>query len=179
MRNHLVQYHNADEIGPLKIAARGCNPKFEVVSRKSSRNAQGSVVWLIVGKGSPRKYSLAFVFEVGSAGQLEAAEDDGFFQYYCRGTVGFTFRPAVALDGLDWFDDLLAHQSSFSFGLNPLHPYHVQRLLSLTRAYDAFIEGLWADYVEARTIRSLNPLTNRLEDTFQPLEGRPRTSRRR
>lgn len=177
MRNHLIQYHNVAEMGPLKSATRGRDPEFQVVSRKSSRNVLGSVIWLIVGKGSPRKYSLAFVFEVGSAGQIEAAEDNDFFQYYCRGTVGFAFRPPVALNDLDWFDDLLAHQSSFSFGLNPLDPYHVQSLLSLTRSYDAFIEALWADYVEARTIRSLNRQTNRLEGTFRPLEGRKRNRR--
>lgn len=177
MKRHYIQYHNEDEMGPLDEAASdGTDDCYQVVSRKAPQDAMGSIVWLIAGFGRPRQYDLSYVFEVSEVRPCEAGDDDRFsFEY--RGANGFTFEPPVSLEG-DWFDDFVAHQANFSFGLNPIHPYHVQEMLRLTKDLNPFVERLWNDFVESRTIRRRQRGTGEFAGTFHPLAGRETTRTR-
>lgn len=171
MKHHYVQYHNEDEMGPLEEGGpEGTDDSYQVVSRKAPHDALGSIVWLIAGSGRPRRYSLCYVFEVSDVRPCAPGDDDRFsFEY--RGKRGFTFEPVLTLEGA-WFDDFVEHQASFSFGLNTIHPYHVQELLRRTKDLDPFFAALWDDFAESRTIRRRQRGTGEFGATFHPIEGR-------
>lgn len=171
MKHHYVQYHNEDEMGPLEEGGpEGTDDNYQVVSRKAPQDARGSIVWLIAGAGHPRRYCVSYVFEVSDVRPCDPGDDDQFsFKY--RGERGFTFEPALELEG-EWFDDFVEHQANFSFGLNTINPFHVQELLRRTRESDPFIASLWDDFEESRTIRRRQRGTGEFKATFHPVEPR-------
>lgn len=171
MKHHYLQYHDEDEMGPREEGGpEGTDDSYQVVSRKAPQDARGSIVWLIAGTGHPRRYSLSYVFEVSNVQPCDRGDDDRLsFKY--RGGCGFTFQPALELEG-EWFNDFVEHQASFSFGLNTIHPYHVQELLLRTRESDPFVAALWDDFAESRTIRRRQRGTGEFGATFHPFDGR-------
>jgi hypothetical protein len=109
---HYVAYHNTERMG--RTFSSG--DPFRVLTNKSVRLLQESVVWLIVGEGrSPRCFSLGSVFRVNDTGD---AQSDGF-KHYAAGR-GQMFDPPLSLNECAWFHGFRQALNSFQFGIQPL-----------------------------------------------------------
>ena len=75
----------------------------------------GSVVWLIVGEGRPRRFSVCQMFQADEVGPAAT----GRFEYVVRGRQGRRFG-ALRIDGEPWFAEFRASQGNFAFGLNEI-----------------------------------------------------------
>jgi hypothetical protein len=118
MKNFLV-YHNPDkmhcevtEVHALEI----------VTNRPAPRDAIGSRVWLITGRGRPRTFLLRSWFIVDKAG-----EADGEFKTKLSGTQGKVFEPMIELNQEEWLDDLKRQQRNFASGLQSITNEQVVR----------------------------------------------------
>ena len=106
---HFVVYHNPEKMGySAEEVTELC-----VVTNKAVDNLIGDRIWLIQGKGTPRKYTLRGTFIVDSVG---ADTEDGF-RHIVRGREGMLFRPEIAIGSLPWFKTFKASQGNFAFGL--------------------------------------------------------------
>ena len=125
-RSHFVQYHNSEKMG------YGCDQisDFQIVTRKPLQWLQesvlGSVVWLIVGEGRPRRFSVCLMFQ---ADQLGPAPTTGF-EYVVRGRHGRRFA-ALRIDEEPWFAEFRASQGNFAFGLSEIAPQFVPHFENL------------------------------------------------
>ena len=123
MKNY-VQYHNASKQGLLQIDTAD----FQIFANKSINHLVGHRVWLISGHGmsSPKHYQLEYVFRVDDVqpGTPNRA----------RGATGRRFAPALALNGLSWFEDFLKHQANFSLGVREIADEHQRELEALLAA---------------------------------------------
>jgi hypothetical protein len=105
-----VVYHNQDDRGgpPRR---RGTGP-FSIYSDKPSlERLLGNRVWVVSGRGTPKKWSLHYWF------RPSAVEPRGV-----RGEVGAAAPAAdgVSLDRFEWFKRLYVDRKLFSFGLQSL-----------------------------------------------------------
>lgn len=101
---------------------------FGIVTNSPVREIEGSTVWLIKGKGSPKKYSLCYQF---IAEGVESGEEHGF-KHRVYGSKGSWHKPAIELNSMAWFPDFRKAQGNFAFGLSPINqPEVVSGLLKL------------------------------------------------
>lgn len=117
---HFVQYHNPDRVGH----GHDEPADFRILTNKPLSLLEalpGNTVWLIMGEGRPRRYSMQFVFVVAHIGEC----DERGFRWFAQGTEGHRFHPRPRLDGdpFDgdpWFPLFLRRQANFSLGLREL-----------------------------------------------------------
>jgi len=120
---HYVAYHNTERMGPQL-------DMFRVYTSKSVGDLCGNTIWVIAGKGSPKKqYTLTSVFTVSDVGEADHPD----FKNYASGH-GHQFDPTPELNELGWFTELLKKMANFSLGLQQItEQNHVDRLLELAR----------------------------------------------
>jgi len=110
---HFVQYHKAADMGTYKPPDSG----FIVLTNKRSEPRQGDRVSLVMGKGSPCRYSLCCSFVVDSV-QRRAT---GRFRKQVLGSTGKHFTPFIPLNDMSWLPDLKRECGNFGFG-----PHHIK-----------------------------------------------------
>jgi hypothetical protein len=83
---------------------------FSILTNKSLNPTKGDIVWLVVGEGKPRRYSLGsrFVVEGRHTG------GGGRFKYEIFGLKGRDFVPLSLIDTLPWFQELFTKTAHFS-----------------------------------------------------------------
>jgi hypothetical protein len=116
--DHYVQYRNPALVGGDCLD--GIGGAFTIGTNKGLvRRLPGNRVWLICGRGRPRRYFLRSCFIVDEIGEERG---ESLFRFYAQGRRGHWFQPPLPLDGLPWFAEFRRVQSNFSFGLNPIAP---------------------------------------------------------
>jgi hypothetical protein len=125
---HYLQYHNPERYGPPQAPKAG--EPFYVLTRKAAgRRVAGSAIWLVVGEGRPRSYSLSKVFLadwVGPAG-------DPDFVHRIAGADGTLFEPPLLLDGYPWFLDMKYRLANFSLGFTEITNTYARYLIALAQ----------------------------------------------
>lgn len=111
MKN-FVMYHNPDAMGSDVESM----PGLSIVTDKEPKDIYESRVWLLTGRGSPRKYFLRSWFMVD---QIEP-EPTGKFKSKLSGKSGKVFDPMIELNQEPWFLDFLRSQGSFAFGFQAI-----------------------------------------------------------
>jgi hypothetical protein len=123
---HYLQYHNPERYGPPQSTEAG--EPFYVLTRKASgRQIAGSVIWLVVGEGHPRSFSLYKVFLADWVGPAR----DPDFVYRIQGNRGVRFDPPLELDGYPWFIDMKHHLANFSLGFTEITGSYARFLFEL------------------------------------------------
>ncbi len=119
-----VQYHNPDLIG-TDVASVAEHEEFAVGTNKTPpHGVLGSRVWLIGGRGRPRRYFLCYVFV---ADKIIDAPDD-HFRYTVSGTQGTRFVPPRDLTDAPWFAPFLRFNANFSLGLRTIPGQYIGHL---------------------------------------------------
>ncbi len=103
---------------------------FWIATRKNPFRLPGSVIWVVLGEGTPRIYSL---YEVFRASTVEASQDADFL-YNIAGKLGIRFEPAIILNAIPWFQDMKRSLGNFSLGLTEITNSYAGRLIALARA---------------------------------------------
>ena len=111
---HFVQYFNPDKIGRDPDHLDG----LFVYTNKFLRGVpvEGSVVWLLGGRGRPRTYHLLLWFV---ATTVEAC-DHPAFMHTIRGDHGYILPSQPRLDREPWFPAFRRDQGNFAFGFTEL-----------------------------------------------------------
>ena len=118
---HHVAYHNLERMGqPL------AGPPFTLWTDKPVQPLLGGVVWFVVGRRSPRQYTLAAHFRVAEVGDVNPA-DDLPFAHFAAGP-GCLFREPIPLNDLPWFGAFLKAVGHFGLGVMRLPPEQTLRL---------------------------------------------------
>jgi hypothetical protein len=108
MRDFVV-YHNPDSMG-VDITEVDA---FSIVTDKTVSEAIGDRVWLLSGRGKPRKFLLRSYFLVDEIDRDTVAA----FQTRLSGKIGKKFDPMIELNNEGWFEDFKESQGNFAFGL--------------------------------------------------------------
>ena len=128
---HFIQYHNPQKYGPPGEHQPG--EPFWIATSKNARQLPGNAVWVVMGQGTPRAYTL---FEVFIAGWVEAAVDPDFF-FHVGGYDGLRFEPAIELNLIPWFREMRRSLGNFSLGLTEITHTYAPRLSALARLNSA------------------------------------------
>jgi hypothetical protein len=126
---NFVQYHNTEKMG--HECGEGEADTFELLTDKGSHHLLGNRVWLIAGKGQPRRYFLCERFVVDEV----VLDETGRFTWSVRGKRGEHFKPWLPLDSCPWFHGFRESQQNFSLGLREVGPEYVAEFEELARAY--------------------------------------------
>jgi hypothetical protein len=126
---HFVQYHNPERYGPPGKPAPG--EPFWIATSKPARRLPGSCVWLILGEGRPRRYSL---YEVFIAGWVEPILEADFL-YRIAGREGIHFDPPVEVTFYPWFQAMKRSLGNFSLGLTEITDTYARYLITLAREF--------------------------------------------
>jgi hypothetical protein len=126
--NHYLVYHNPETMGSDVRELTG----FSIVTTKSVKEANGSRVWLITGRGSPRAYTLTHTFV---ADKVESNTDSGINRV--SGESGIKFRQEIGLNHLPWFPDFRKTLGNFGLGFQRITEQRfITALESLVRNVD-------------------------------------------
>lgn len=87
-----------------------------VTNKRVSEGAIGSRIWLLTGKGRPRRFFLRGLFTIT---RVESGEDEGF-RTRVWGTGERFFDHMIELTHEDWFEDFKRSQGNFAFGFQPI-----------------------------------------------------------
>ena len=93
---------------------RPSQKNFAIVSDKFFESLVGGTVWLVTGKGRPRRYFLCSSFVVDKVERNNA----GRFRNRATGSTGRDFD--VEIGELSWFPELLKTTGNFGLGLLPI-----------------------------------------------------------
>ena len=108
---YFVQYHNPDKMG-FEVS-----PKiFAVQTDKGEQVRAGDTIWLVTGKGRPRRYFLCNMFEAEDVHPQKTAK----FRYRISGSHGKSFDPPIRIDQRGWFQELIALAGNFGYGLQSI-----------------------------------------------------------
>ena len=107
-----VMYHNPDAMG-IEVESM---PGLSIVTDKEPKGIEGSRIWLLTGRGSPRRYFLRSWFIVD---RIEP-EPTGRFKSKLSGTSGKVFDPMIELNQEPWFADFVRSQGRFAFGFQAI-----------------------------------------------------------
>lgn len=127
-----VQYHNSDARGKLN---KNRSNYFGISTKKRISSLVGSRIWLISGRGNPKKYYLEFWFIVDD---VKSLAEDTEFKFFVTGKQGKSFKSAILLNKFSWFKDFLKSQQNFSMGLRKIEKKYVEKLKNL--AFDRKLE---------------------------------------
>jgi hypothetical protein len=108
---HFIQYHNPDVMGRPYQAS---HKNFGIVTNKFFASLVGGTVWLVTGKGRPRRYFLCSSFIVDKVERDNA----GCFRNRPIGSAGRDLN--VEIGELPWFPELLKMTGNFGLGLLPI-----------------------------------------------------------
>lgn len=125
--DHFVVYHNPDTMNVDASEIEG----FGVVTGKSVSSALGARIWVITGRGVPRRYSLVQTFVAEYAGP--DTENPGF--NLVTAESGQSFRPEIEIGKSDWFSDFRNSMGNVGFGFQRLKEARFIR--ALERASEA------------------------------------------
>jgi hypothetical protein len=111
--NSYVVYHNVEAMGHDCLG-----PGYSIVTRKNIPKVIGNRIWLIRGKGKPRRYHLVETFVVQ---RFCASRDHGRFLYYAESDEGRKgqkkFGLTLEIGNEDWFYALSRAAGNFGLGL--------------------------------------------------------------
>ena len=131
---HFVIYHSADKMGYRANENLDEDASFGVLTDRSFGPVEGSRIWLVMGEGSPKQYSLCYWF---TADAVESGESEGY-QYRIVGTRGERFVPSIPLNDQPWCPEFRRLQGNFAFGLSPIpQPEFIDALTRLAGAQGA------------------------------------------
>jgi hypothetical protein len=126
MQDYVV-YHKAEVMGYEVIDVNS----LAIYTRKPTEHVIGSRVWLIAGKGSPRKYELRAMFIISA---IEAS-DKPAFKSKVTGKTGQLLNPMPILNTEPWFPGFVEEQGRFAFGFNQINnSVAVERLRAILTA---------------------------------------------
>jgi hypothetical protein len=121
---YFVQYHN-----PSKMGYEVSPKELSVQTDKGSQVSVGDTIWLITGKGTPRRYFLCNMFTVETVCPQRGAK------FSCRvsGSHGKPFNPPIRIDEKVWFEELRKRAGNFAFGLQSIrNPSIVKSLQNIS-----------------------------------------------
>ncbi len=95
---------------------RPSQKNFAIVSDKFFESLVGGTVWLVTGKGRPRRYFLCSTFTVDKVER----DNPGRFRNRVSGSVGQDLDPFVEIGEMLWFPELLKATGNFGLGLQPI-----------------------------------------------------------
>jgi hypothetical protein len=124
---HFIQYHNPQRYGPPGEHRPG--EPFWIATNKNPRWLPGNAVWVVMGEGTPRVYTLFAVF---AAGWVERTSDVDFL-YHAGGLDGLRFDPEIELNPFPWFQEMKRSLGNFSLGLTEITHTYAPRLIALAR----------------------------------------------
>ena len=110
---HFVVYHNRDTMQRDASELTG----YSVVTTKPVSKAIGGRIWVITGRGQPRRYSLVHTFIAEQAGPLEGQPG---VNKVCASTGDPVLESEVPLDDLEWFPDFRRALGNFGLGFQRL-----------------------------------------------------------
>jgi hypothetical protein len=125
---HFIQYHNPQRYGPPGEHRPG--EPFWIATSKNPRQLPGNIIWLVMGAGTPRVFTL---YEVFVAGWVERSSDLDFL-YHIGGYAGLRFEPAIELNAIPWFQEMKRSLGNFSLGLTEITRTYASRLVALARS---------------------------------------------
>lgn len=111
---HFVQYHNAEKMGDYPAL----HQRLGIVTNKvkGALPSPGDRIWLITGKGRPRRYSLCSWFNVSEI----VSKPIGPFNTRVNGKHGENLESFVSLDSRPWFSNFKRRCGNFGLGLMPV-----------------------------------------------------------
>jgi hypothetical protein len=127
--NHFVVYHNPDTMGYDAREVEG----FAIVTKKSVMGAKGSRIWLITGRGSPRRYSITHSFIAQTAGPSSSTR--GMNEVAAE--EGTRYRPEIELTELPWFPAFKKTMGSFGLGYQRIKEPYISALETLHADFGA------------------------------------------
>lgn len=128
-----VMYHNPEKMS-VDVEAM---PAFSIVTNKEPKDVCGSRVWLLTGRGSPRKYYLRSYFTVDRHEQNRTPE----FKTLLSGNSGKAFNPMIELNEEPWFEDFKRSQQNFRLGFQLIKEDRFIHGLELLAAQRKSAEG--------------------------------------
>lgn len=125
--DHYVVYHNQEAMG----FDAGDLDGFGIITAKPVAKAFGGRVWVITGRGEPRRYSLVQTFVAEYAGPHDEHPDLNLV----AASSGESFKPEIEIDGFDWFPDFRRSMGNFGLGFQRLkEPRFVEALEKVAAA---------------------------------------------
>jgi len=122
---HLIQHHNLNIMG---LSYQASHKNFSIVTNRFFASLVGGTVWLVTGKGRPRRYFLCSSFIVDKVERDNA----GRFRNRAIGSAGRDLN--VEIGELPWFPELLKMTGNFGLGLLPISKKQSFRVFK--RSYD-------------------------------------------